>query len=67
VACMIEIRHSYRILLGKSKSKRPRWRLKCIWKDGTKISLNKYNLTAWTGFNWRSTSWISEELLSTQE
>jgi hypothetical protein len=41
IACMEEMRNSYRVLAGKSDWNRPLGRRRCGWEDNTKMDLKR--------------------------
>jgi hypothetical protein len=52
VARMGEERKVYKVLVGKSKGKRPLGELRRKWKDGIKVDLREIGLGVWSGLNW---------------
>jgi hypothetical protein len=52
VECAEERRHVYRVLVVKSKEKRPLGKLRRRWEEHIKIIFNKYHGKTWSGFIW---------------
>jgi hypothetical protein len=52
VARMGEGRNVYRVLVGKTKEKRPLGRPRHRWEDGIKMYLRKLVGGVWSGFTW---------------
>jgi len=50
---MRERRGVYKVLVGKSKGKRPLGRPRCRWKNNIKMNLQEVG--AWTGSSWLRT------------
>jgi hypothetical protein len=49
VACMVEGRGIYRVLVGRPEGKRPLGRPRCRWEDNIKIDLREIGID---GVNW---------------
>jgi len=49
LACMGEGRGIYRVLVGRSKGKRPLGRPRCRWEDNIKLDLREIGIDGW---NW---------------
>jgi hypothetical protein len=52
MACMGEGRGVYRVLVGRSESKRPLGRPGCRWEDNIKMDLREMGINGQTGFGW---------------
>jgi hypothetical protein len=52
IACIGEIRNSYKILVGMPEGKRPVRRPRRIWEHNIKGILRKQGWNAWAGFIW---------------
>jgi hypothetical protein len=52
VACMVEMRKAYKILVGKPEGKRPHGRPKCRWEDNIEMGLKEWSGKVWTGCMW---------------
>jgi len=52
VACMVEKRGVYRILMRKPEGKRPLARSRLRWGDNIKMDLRKWDVGVWTGSSW---------------
>jgi len=49
VACMVERRGVYRVLMGKPEGKRSLGRSRHRWEDNIKMGLQQVEWGAWTG------------------
>jgi hypothetical protein len=49
---MGERRGVYRVLVGKTKEKRPLGRPRCTWEDKNKMDLQEVGWGAWAGLIW---------------
>jgi hypothetical protein len=52
VACMRELRNTYKILVGEPEGKRPLGRPMHRWEDNIKIGLREKGWRMWIGFIW---------------
>jgi hypothetical protein len=48
-ACIGDGRHTYRVLVGRPKGKRPLGRHRCRWGDNMKMDLQE---VGWGGMDW---------------
>jgi hypothetical protein len=49
---MGQMKNAYKIMVGKSKGKRPLKRPRCRWEDNIKMNIKEIGLRAWIGFMW---------------
>jgi hypothetical protein len=52
VACVVEGRKVYRVLVGKPEGKRRLGRLRHRWEDGIRMDFREIDWGMWNGFTW---------------